>query len=334
MTMVYSLQDFVNITFDGFDLKLPSETIDIIQELSTQVGSPTYIKTPVFQKRDKTKDSAAAAAAQQPKPGFRKKRSNKNMEINDSDWETLRTFHVTKLEQKVGLEAEIDVIRSHLNKMSDKNYDQMKTNIVDILDKFIEEGISPEEMIHVSSTIFDIASNNRFFSKVYADLYSELIQKYEIMKEIFDKSFQTFIELFQVIEYVDPDVDYNKYCKVNKDNEKRKSLSAFFVNLSKIGVLKNEQLLDLTHKMLTTVSDLMKQEEKKSQVDEYMENIAILYNKDLFSGVGSGSGGEDNYLIEGKTIIETIKMLSLCKVKTYPSLSNKSIFKCMDIIDM
>jgi hypothetical protein len=326
--MIYSLQDFVNITFDGFDLKLPNETIDIIQELSTQVGSPTYIKTPVFQKRDKTKDSVAAA--QQPKLAFRKKRSNKNVEINDSDWETLRTFHATKLEQKVGLEAEIDVIRSHLNKMSDKNYDQMKTNIVDILDRFIEEGISPEEMIHVSSTIFDIASNNRFFSKVYADLYSELIQKYEIMKEIFDKSFQTFIELFQVIEYVDPDVDYNKYCKINKDNEKRKSLSSFFVNLSKIGVLKVEQLVDLTHKMLSTVVELMKQEEKKSQVDEYIENIALLYNKHLFNG----SENENNYLVEGKTIIETIKMLSLLKVKMYPSLSNKSIFKCMDIVDV
>lgn len=334
MTMLYNLQDFVNITFDGFDLKLSDETIKIIQELSTQVGSPSYIKTPIFQKRDKSKDSELVSVSGIgggiAHNGFRKKRSTKNTEvINDNDWETLRTFHATKLEQKVGLDAEIDVIRSHLNKMSDKNYEQMKTNIVEILDKFIEEGISHENMVHVSSTIFDIASNNRFFSKLYADLYCDLIGKYEIMREIFHQSFQSFHELFDNVEFIDPEVDYNKYCKINKDNEKRKALSAFFVNLTKNGVLKNEQLIELTQKMLVNLVVFMKEDGKKSQVDEYTENIGVLYKKDIFTEKNTAE-----FLIEGSTILETIRMLAGCKVKTFPSLSNKSIFKYMDLIDM
>lgn len=51
----------------------------------------------------------------------------------------------------------------------------------------IENNITNDEMIKVSSTIFDIASTNRFYSKIYAELYSELIKKYEIMRETFEK---------------------------------------------------------------------------------------------------------------------------------------------------
>ena len=330
---MYTLQDFINITFDGFDFNLPDETIKTIQELSTQVGSPTYIKTPIFQKRDKTKDLPSSFRS--PSVGgssgnFRKKKSNKNLEvINDSEWDNLRTFHATKLEQKVGLDAEIDIIRSHLNKMSDKNYQQMKQNIIEILDKFIQDDISPEDMMHVSATIFDIACNNRFFSKLYADLYCDLIDKYEIMHEIFNKSFESFLALFNEVEYVDPDTDYNKYCKVNKDNEKRKSLSAFFLNLTKNGVLQHEQLIGLTQSMLVHLMKLMKEENNKSQVDEYTENIAILYNKELFTEKNTSE-----FLVEGATILDTIHMLAKLKVKAYPSLSNKSIFKYMDLVDM
>ena len=122
MTMLYSLQDFMNITFDGFDFKLPDKTIQIIQELSTQVGSPTYIKTPIFQKRDKTKDTGSSFRSfSETTNSSRKKKSNKNIEINDNDWESLRSFHATKMEQKMGLDVEIDTIRSFLNKMSDRN---------------------------------------------------------------------------------------------------------------------------------------------------------------------------------------------------------------------
>ena len=48
----YTLQDVLEITFNGFDITLPEETIKLIQELSNQVGSPTYVKTPTFPKKD------------------------------------------------------------------------------------------------------------------------------------------------------------------------------------------------------------------------------------------------------------------------------------------
>jgi hypothetical protein len=52
MAMRYTLKDFTEIAFNGFDINLPEETLVIITELSQQVGSPTYIKTPTFHKRE------------------------------------------------------------------------------------------------------------------------------------------------------------------------------------------------------------------------------------------------------------------------------------------
>ena len=48
----YSLNDFNNLLFNGFNYELPAETIGIISELALEVGSPDYVKTPIFQKRE------------------------------------------------------------------------------------------------------------------------------------------------------------------------------------------------------------------------------------------------------------------------------------------
>ena len=329
-TMKYTLKDFTNVIFDGFDYTLPEETIALISELSLEVGSPSYIKTPVFQKRENPLKASSTAVP----GGFsintnKKRRGNKNMEVlNDDDWETLRTFQTTKIEQKVGLDAQIDLIRSHLNKMSDKSYIDMRNKIVDLLDQLISEGISREDMMRVSTTIFDIASTNRFFSKLYADLYSDLINKYDIMKEIFTNCFESFMELFNHIEYVDADKDYDKFCKINKDNERRKALSAFFVNLMKNEIITASDLKVLLCNLMRQLVEFIKEENKKNIVDELTENIALLYSKTLFDEE------DDKYLIDGSPMLDTITKLANSKVKMYPSLSNKSIFKFMDMIEM
>jgi len=318
----YTLKDFTNITFDGFDFALPEETIALISELALEVGSPSYIKTPVFQKKENPLKAGAATLN-------KKKKGNKGMEVlNDDDWESLRTFQTTKIEQKVGLDAQIDLIRSHLNKISDKSYTDIKSKISEVLDQIFSETDANENMLRVSTIIFEIASTNRFFSKLYADLYSDLIDRYEIMKEIFKNCFDSFMDLFNNIEYVDADKDYDGFCKINKDNEKRKALSAFFVNLMNNDVISKNDLMDLFCKLLRQLVSFIDEENKKNIVDELTENIALLYNKALFEE------NSEDYMIHGSSVLETITKLANSKVKTHASLSNKSIFKFMDMIEM
>ena len=214
MLTIYSHQDFQNIIFDGFHFSLPEETIALINELSSKVGAPTYIKTPVFKKKE-----VATASL--------------NNNSSNSNWEKMRSFKTTKIEQKEGIDAKIDMIRFHLNKITDKNYIDCHNKIVDLLNDLIENNIKDEDLMRICVQIFDIASNNRFYSKLYADLYSDLITRYDIMKTIFNNSFNSFMELFNHVEYVDPAVNYDAFCKNNKDNECRKSLSMFILNLMK-----------------------------------------------------------------------------------------------------
>ena len=75
----YTIQDFNAITFNGFNLSLPEDTIKIISELSLQVGSPSYVKTPVFQKKENP-------LKQSTQPSSDKRRKGKNVEINEEDW--------------------------------------------------------------------------------------------------------------------------------------------------------------------------------------------------------------------------------------------------------
>jgi len=320
------LKDFTNIIFDGFEAKLPDETLAIITDLALQVGSPTYIKTPNFQKPAIKFVTPAISDSDSFSFNKRKRKNHRPAEIvNDSDWNTHKSFQPTKIEQKVGLDAQIDVIRSALNKMTDKNYKEQSQIVVSILGDVINDS-SSADIMRIGRTIFEIASNNRFFSRLYADLYSELIQNFDIMREIFDENLNSFLELFKNIEHADSDKDYDNFCRVNLDNERRKSLAAFIVNLVSNSVLPEDKVVEISFDLMKQVLVLMKEENKRNEVDEMIENIAILYSKKLFTNcrVKVGDVG----------FTENIELLARCKVKMYPSLSSKSIFKCMDIVDM
>jgi hypothetical protein len=326
--MRYTLDNINEILFNGFDYKLPQETLEIISNLALQVGSPDYVKTPVFQKRENPMKSEPTAAQ---KDTFKKSKRGKAVEVvNDEDWETIRTFHTTKMEEKEGINAQIDAIRVNLNKMTDKNYIDMRNKIIEIIDKLVQENISTADMAQFSSTIFDIASTNRFYSKIYADLYSDLSTKYEIMKTTFEMNLEKFTDLFNTIEYVDPNANYDKFCEINKMNEKRKSLAAFYLNLMSNGIISEKQIMQITRNLLAQIYKFISIDDKKNEVDELTETVAILYKKELYTN----DDGDDYEQIEGYTISEVIERIAKSKVKDYKSLTNKTLFKFMDLIDM
>lgn len=328
-TMKYTLNNIQDILFQGFDFTLPDETLKIISELALQVGSPDYVKTPVFQKRE---NPMKVEPAKELLNGFKKGgRRNKVVEIiSNEDWHNLRSFQTTKIEEKVGLDAQIDLIRALLNKMTDKNYIDIRNKIIDIIDSLVAENINSEDMTRLSSTIFEIASNNRFYSKIYADLYSDLSTKYDMMKSTFENNLALFTNLFDNIEYIDPKVNYDKFCEINKTNEKRKSLASFYLNLMYNTIISKKTIMTITRNLLHQMYSFISEEDKKNEVDELTETIAILYKKELYED----DEGDDYTLIDGYTISEVIEKIANSKVKDYKSLTNKSLFKFMDLIDM
>ena len=301
-TLKYTLKDFNEIMFNGFNLVLPDSTIDIISKLAQEVGSPDYVKTPVFKKRD-NKDLP-----------FKKKRVA----------ETSKSFQTTRLEEKIGIDAQIDMIRSNLNKMTDKNYIDIRNKIFDTIDEIITE---TDDINRVSTVVFEIASTNRFFSKIYAELYADLVNKYEAMKVVFENSLSQFTQLFDTIEYVDSTVDYDRFCKINKDNERRKALSAFFINLMDNNIIPKDRIVEITRNLLFQMYTFIAIDNKKNEVDELTENIALLYRVDLYATT--------NYEpIDGMNISQVIDKIARSKTKDYKSLTNKALFRFMDLVNL
>lgn len=305
----YNLSEFLKIKEEGFNLNIPQNILDIINSIANQVGAPTYNRTPQFHK----------------KPGFQKKRRRKPQEINDDDWEAVRNFQATERVEKEGLDKLLSTLRGALNKITDKNYDGQKDVVMETLDEINKnEAFTEEENLNVSKAIFEIASTNKFYSAVYAQLFKDITCRFETMNGVFRNKFNSFLKLFEEIEACDPNEDYNKFCLINKNNENRRALSMFFVNLMKQEIVSKEAIVNIIQNLQSKLSTMIIEEDNKSQVNEISENLFIFITN------------TNEYLEEldvWQEIKSSVEEVSNMGVKSHPSITNKSIFKHLDILD-
>ena len=96
------------------------------------------------------------------------------------------------------------------------------------------------------------------------------------------------------------------------------------------GIIDKNNIVQLLKTLLVQVSEFIIVPDKKNEVDELIENVALLYKSDLFDC----NSKDENLLIDGLTITEFITKIARSKVQKDMSLSNKTIFKCMDLIGM
>ena len=122
----YSLRDFNNIIFKGFSVTLPDDTINKVNNIAKLVGSPNYIKTPSFQKAPHSHEHSSSNS----------KRKRDKTEAH-ALWSKMKPFNATKVDEKTGVDADINEIRCSLNKLTDKNTCEITDKIVVIIDKLI-----------------------------------------------------------------------------------------------------------------------------------------------------------------------------------------------------
>ena len=113
-TLKYNLQQITDLSFSGFQFELSEDNVSIINYLCSQVGS-SPLKSHIYQKLESSRPLDTANSNY--KLNNKKRRGNKNMEVNSEDWESLRTFQTTKIEQKTGFDSDIDQIRLLINKL-------------------------------------------------------------------------------------------------------------------------------------------------------------------------------------------------------------------------
>ena len=307
---IYTRPDYDRIKRDGFIFNLPIETLNAIKTISANVGAPEYIKTPHFEKRLHHKPRVAAK------------------EISDTEWDALRSFKATAIEKKKGVELSIDKIRKHLNKITDKTYENLKTQIIEELELIMKETTAHPELLEelnkIGDAMFDIASGNSFYSKMYATLYKELMARYAFLQSVFMVKISSDISIFTDFNYCDPNKDYDTFCKNNKTNEKRRALALFYVNLLLQDIVSADKILAMAEELQTNLLDYIKKENYANIVEEMSEVIYI---------VAINAGPKLKlFKEEWSQIIRRITHVSTLKAKSEPSISNKTIFKHMDML--
>lgn len=383
ITHRYDLPDYAAFMNMGFDLKLPDSVLKSVSDLADLVGAATYIKTPVFPVRPgsefrassglpSTTDAGAVAA---PSSGYHIAGSSANtfqsrfgydagggahsitrssagssssrpQQIPNHEWETILSFQKTELKKKEGIELGIDNIRSYLNKMTDKTYATMFSNILKEISELFtastddtsEEHNTLAVMNRIALSIFNTASSNAFYSEIYARLFRDLMAQendggpYAVFRDLFERNLASFMSLFETIEYCDPKKNYDKFCDINKANEKRKAMSLFIVNLMKFGIVEKTQVIALMRQIQELMYTNMRLEGKTNEVDELTENLYIMVKHSHATFKATATA--DTEISESfKTRVDQITEISKLKLKSNPSITNKTIFRHLDMLD-
>lgn len=314
----YTLDDYNNIKFNGV-YTLPSSIHDIIAKLASQLSVSIETVNHVVYKK---------------KPNFK--------EMKDEDWKAKPFKSTVILTNTNEHEKMMHDIRVCMNKISKTNYSEQLNSIIKFIQPILlvtgtsdnvqqsdESAISEPVSISINSgnahkiaqNIFDIASTNKFFSELYADLYCDLIGMFPIFRELLDNMILNFTKTMENIKYVDPDIDYDKHCNYNNENDKRKATSNFLVNLMKRDVIPADVLIRIILEIIGIMKEYMTLSNHVNEIDEIVENICILVTigKTHFDFV---SGWDE--------ITGFIKNMSELKLKQ-PNISNRCIFKCIEI---
>ena len=114
------------------------------------------------------------------------------------------------------------------------------------------------------------------------------------------------------------------FCKINKENESRRALSMFIVNMVKLDVLSEDYLIDIIKQVIVLIKTKIAVADSKEQVNELSENIYTLVTE-------SYAYIKDNDDFDN--IMDHIKFIKGQKSKDHLSLSSKSVFKYMDMFD-
>ena len=350
----YTLEDYSTIKFNGFEYKMEQEIINIISKMVTDLGINTSVQ---YQPDIATKNRKFGESPN--KSGMRSKSARENDVAGDA-WERTRNFKSTKMEVKEGIDKVINDIRTCLNKLSDINYevqrDALFQHISTMLETDLEENREPN-MLRIANSIFDIASTNKFYSELYAILYKELTGKFPVFTEIIIRFISQYLENIGKIQFIDSNKDYDLYCENNKLNDKRKAMSAFLVNLMKLELISLDEILNIILMLQETIMSYIDQENKSYEVEEITENIYIFLLTSV-SNINKGGAEKkkdskkfsevfeqllnsvsyDSKLLTSLekwgAIISNVEKCSQYKPKEHLSISSRTVFRYMDVLDM
>jgi hypothetical protein len=300
----YSIEVINDFIFNGFDYALPEMVKNIINRLAEKVGSPDYIKTPIFKKR--------------------KDFGQQTHQEDGNDWASIRNFNKTVVveEQRSENEVVISEMKKQMNKLTNDNYEVIRDKIFEIL---YNHDVNDKCMGEINEIIFAISSGNAFFANVYARFMKDMIVKYESMRDVFERHLADVMIRFDNVRCGNPEENYDEFCKINKENDERRALVGFFVQLCIIDMVSVDKIVEIFYKLYDVVEKERTIKTSVSKIEEVITTIFV-----LVSGSLSFIKNHANYT----DIVEKVNAIANINKKANLGLSNKAIFKMLDLVDI
>jgi hypothetical protein len=305
----YNLDAIQKIMETEAPYSLSSSILNIIQELENEITATTDISKPRPREYNDTPT---------------KKQSNHGRKM-DEKWEMISSIkpNIMKI-SKEGFEKQLSDLRSALNKLSTKTYDTLKIKIVEQVKEIMDED-RDENVQKIVEFIFDTAISNKFYSELYSQLYKELIDLFGVFKDVIDPFLKQYTDSIHTICIVDQNEDYNGFCENNKKNEKRKATTVFMANLLKHEVIAETVVVDMIVAMQELSEKYIEEENRKPEVEEITENLFLL--------ISSSPSSLKNADVWQAKIEPDLRKFAAYKSKDKISLSNRVVFKYMDIVE-
>lgn len=316
----YQLNEIKRILANGFTYTMPAETYSSLCRLTKKQWPATNVTIKRF---DLPKPVSTPINISAIGMSVRSKKKASATELSDAEWNRAiaePAFKPTVLTQATNkTDITIVSIRTAINKITDRNFLDLREQILKLISDFVASTSDLAELELISTNLFEIATSSRFYSKLYADLYAELYTTYDFMRSACNNQVQHFASLFNEFKYIDPNSNYDAFCNMNKQNEKRKAIATFFVNLVANAVIKPENIGSILNQLIETLKTYIEMDGKRPEVDELTENIAIfLENTAVLSALPSNN-------------VEFLNALCSSKVAAFKSMTSKALFKLQDL---
>ena len=183
---------------------------------------------------------------------------------------------------------------------------------------FVEINInySYEDALLISDRLFNMVVDNTLFSGIYARLFFSLKDYKFIMETI-----RLYFNKFSLV--INSYRETNTKATINLLTKNKASI-LLLINLMKETLISNKEIIDIIIQVQDTILLTTNIEDKKIEVDELTELLYVML-KNTFAYI------TDPEIIE--KIANNINYLANMKVKNRVSITNKAIFKHMDMRD-
>ena len=214
-----------------------------------------------------------------------------------------------------------DDLRKLFNKLTGSKYEDLVPKLrshVELMKS--SPGFTPDAVL---SVLFTVIENTPFYSRMYGKCYAELAKDSAFLISEVERRRQKFLESLNTIESVNPNVDYDKFCEVNKENSKRQAMAKFLVAMVEEDMEGHATLSDLLEGVLDKFYEKMHCDDERDVVDALANLVGCIIIDNNFA----------KKKLDGTDLHSRILNVSEMKASHAVSLTNKAVFKFMDVVD-